>query len=46
MALIERIAEGWAQLFRQCVIGLTEGTMVKATRLEDFVSRHGMWGKV
>lgn len=43
LALMKRIAHGWTEPFRECVMRVPEGTVVQAVRLEDFVPRHGMW---
>lgn len=43
LALMKRIADGWAEPFRECVMQIPEGTAVQAVRLEDFVPRHNMW---
>ena len=46
LALMKRIAEGWAEPFRECVMEISEGTPVKSIRLEDFVPRPGMWNNM
>ena len=43
LALMKRIAEGWAEPFRECLMRIHDGTVVQAIRLEDFVPTHGMW---
>lgn len=43
LALMKRIAESWAEPFRECLMKIPDGTVVQAIRLEDFVPRHGMW---
>lgn len=43
LALMEELASGWAEPFRECVLAIPDGTHVQAIRLEDFVPRQGMW---
>lgn len=43
LALMKRIAEGWAEPFRECMMEIPVGTPVQAIKLEDFVPRPGMW---
>ena len=43
LLLMKRIAEGWAEPFRECVMAIPDGTTVQAIKLEDFVPRRGMW---
>lgn len=43
LALIKRIAERWAEPFRESVLQIPEGTTVQAIKLEDFMPKQGMW---
>lgn len=43
LALMKRIAQGWAEPFRECMMEIPVGTLVQAIKLEDFVPRPGMW---
>ncbi|KAM0805876.1 hypothetical protein BDR22DRAFT_968578 [Usnea florida] len=43
LALMKRLANNWAEPFKECVGSIPEGTVVRAVRLEDFVPVHGMW---
>lgn len=43
VALAKRIAAGWAEPFRECVLSIPADTEVKTIRLEDWVPRHGAW---
>ena len=43
LVIMKKIAEGWAEPFRECVMKIPEGTTVQNIRLEDFVPRRGMW---
>ena len=43
LALMKRIAQGWAEPFQECVMEIPEDTSVQSIKLEDFVPRRGMW---
>ena len=43
LALMKRIAQGWAEPFRECVMEIPEETNVQSIKIEDFVPRRGMW---
>ena len=43
LALMKRIARGWAEPFQECVLEIPEETSVQSVKLEDFVPRRGMW---
>lgn len=43
VALMKRIAAGWAEPFRECVLSIPGDTEVKTIRLEDWVPRRGAW---
>lgn len=43
LALMKRIAEGWADPFRVCVMEIPADTAVQVVRLEDLVPGVGMW---
>ena len=43
LALMKRIAQGWAEPFQECVMEIPEETSVQSVKLEDFVPRLGMW---
>lgn len=42
LALMKRIAEGWADPFRECVMEIPADTAVQVIRLEDLVPRVGI----
>lgn len=41
--LMKRLAEGWTDPFRACVMNIPEEAVAKAIALEDFVPKEGMW---
>ena len=43
LALMKRIAQGWAEPFQGCVMKIPEETSIQSIKLEDFVPRRGMW---
>lgn len=43
VGLMKRIAAGWAEPFRECVLSIPGDAEVKTIRLEDWVPRQGAW---
>lgn len=43
VALVKRIAAGWAEPFRECVLSIPEDTEVKTIKIEDWVPKRGAW---
>ena len=43
LALMKRIAQGWAEPFQECVMEIPEDTSVQSVKLEDFIPRLNMW---
>jgi hypothetical protein len=45
--VMKKLAEGWVQPFRECVLSTPEkGMIVTAIILEDFGSNKGLWGNM
>ena len=43
VTLMKMFAEDWAEPFRGLVMGIPDGTEVKALPIEDFIPKAGMW---
>ncbi|KAI4178212.1 MAG: hypothetical protein LQ346_007525 [Caloplaca aetnensis] len=41
--LMQELAEGWTEPFRECVMNIPADAAVKAIALEDFVPKPGLW---